>query len=252
VIVLAMAPLAALSLAWWGAAALLRAEDRPKRIKTSTQERDTDGKAAPSEGALSNPRNLARAQPKTTRDEEEEKGPDAEADEEEAFDALPPGLRNSGNLCFLNCVLQALAAAPPFVAYLVKHPATAATSAHFTTSVAAALKPLVLQLETRSGRHRRRVAAPDNAPGGQKGPSLPLPVIDGSVVARRLLRAADEAAFQGSGSGGGTLFGRAGCSTSGRKPLLLNASTKAPPTSSKALVQAVGLFPSRPYSPTTA
>lgn len=37
---------------------------------------------------------------------------------QDSHSGLPPGLRNSGNLCFLNAALQALAALPPLVPYL--------------------------------------------------------------------------------------------------------------------------------------
>jgi len=219
-LVMAISQLFGIGLACWGLNFMLRADDEPLTPKRHSNKHNISSANRSDKAQTSSRKKLDLR----TEDEDEKRIEDLDEDEignedgagyKEDLDDLPPGLRNNGNLCFFNCVLQALASAPSFVDHLTSHPA--ATSPHCTASVAAALKPLILQLETRSGRRRRSYMTTSGIADAQSGSldsagigvSAPPPrVLDGSVVVRRLLQAVNEASHEERGSE--SLFGRRG------------------------------------------
>lgn len=125
-------------------------------------------------------------------------------------DDLPPGLANSGNMCFFNAVLQALAAAPPFMCYLSNHPGADTHSVPLEThlekmsssetkftrqTVSEALLETLAKLETRSG-HRQKMHLMSSETGQiNDTPYKPFSkrVVSATVVSRLIFHAAQTA-----------------------------------------------------------
>ena len=198
----AFSQLFALGMACWGLASMLRPDDEPLTYKRHFKDQKSSSTNQSDDvQTFSTARRNEDGEKVDVVDEDRVK---KEAETGETRDELPPGLRNNGNLCFFNCVLQALSAAPPFVDHVVCHPA--ATSTYSTASVAAALKPVILMLETHSGRCRRMICSNDSATLKNSidsvglGASTPPRILDGAVVGRRLLQAVNETSHEGSGS----------------------------------------------------